>query len=166
MHDIAAGLLHRAHCRLASCHSKRRRFIAPLLARLLVLWKSFVVAWFRQLFRSLPRCRFRKPVGGTCVGSSSLDSVHETRRDRAVSQDSASAALPVPQNSQSGMPYKTKMRPKRDWCSSCACAYIVVPRRLGSPSGTQRLLFCFLFSPTHTSDYFSGHLNYFVAIAL
>ena len=30
------------------------------------------------------------------------------------------------------------MRPKRDWCSSCACAYIVVPRRLGSPSGTHQ----------------------------
>ena len=30
------------------------------------------------------------------------------------------------------MPYKTKMRPKRDWCSSCGSAYIVVPRRLGS----------------------------------
>ena len=100
MHDIAVGLLHRAHCRLASCHPKRRRFIPPLLARLLVLWKSFVVAWFRQLFCSLPRCRFRKPVGAPKVGSSSLDSVHETRRDRAVSQDSASAALPVPQNSQ------------------------------------------------------------------
>ena len=42
---------------------KRRRFVAPLLARLLVLWKSFVVAWLRQLFCSLPRSRFRKPVG-------------------------------------------------------------------------------------------------------
>ena len=57
------GTFHRAHCRLASCHSKRRRFIAPLLARLLVLWKSFVFAWFRQLFCSLPHCRFRKHVG-------------------------------------------------------------------------------------------------------
>ena len=36
------------------------------------------------------------------------------------------------------MPYKTKMRPKRDWCSSCGSAYIVVPRRLGSPSGTHQ----------------------------
>ena len=41
------------------------------------------------------------------------------------------------------MPYKTKMRPKRDWCSSCGSACIVVPRRLGSPSGTQRLLSAF-----------------------
>ena len=30
------------------------------------------------------------------------------------------------------------MRPKRDWCSSCGSACIVVPRRLGSPSGTHQ----------------------------
>ena len=30
------------------------------------------------------------------------------------------------------------MRPKRDWCSSCGSAYIVVPRRLGVPSGTHQ----------------------------
>ena len=60
------------------------------------------------------------------------------------------------------MPYKTKMRPKRDWCSSCGSAYIVVPRRLGSPSGTHQptlsrrvVLASFLASKDCYSDFCS-----------
>jgi len=102
---VRTWLGHTVGSRGVECHSWSLLGLlqASALARLLALITYGGLSSSLGFVSSSVRCHvdvFAILCGtrrGTCVGSSSLDSVHETRHDRAVSQDSAKAALPVPQ---------------------------------------------------------------------